>query len=259
MLHHTNKSNNDLIYEFSEISQILLRCTLLFNAMILLNQTQKNFEGILEVREKYDFLNDIEKGKRKVINFIKNVKKNQNADNIELYLYEFIKCDLFYSDFYNDHLLGNVKKFYIENNTTNYSTITNSLKNFCQTYYFTNEKDIFLIYNHLFKINWNIHEEFMYLEKNYSNLKKIYDSNQFLDLFLVILLIFRPINTFINDNLFKNLINKGVDSYINYIIINLTFNLIAELFFVYLVWKFINNKTNKIDSNLINFIRYIDN
>jgi len=244
LLNETNILNYNLYDGFIDVFRQILSSTLLLNSMILLNQTHKNFKGLSKERDKFDFFEYINNGKYKVLNLMKNSKKNPHKDEIKLFFYDYIDCDLLYSEFYNDYLLRRVKETYIEKNITdpNYATIP--LKNLCSSYYITKKKDIFLMFNYLFKENWNIYEEFLYMNKTYSKLKNLYDSNDFYDLFLVILLIFRLISSFINDSLFMNLIYKGVNSYINFIICNLIFNLMAALIFLYLVKRFIYKKNN---------------
>jgi len=259
ILNQTNLNNEIFLDDYSDITFHTQKNSLLMNTILLLNMTEDNLKNLLSTEHN---LVSYEKGFRyfdeDLQKLMKTYKNNKYAQSIEPYFYDYIDCNYLYSDFYNDELLRNIKELYIERNLTDVDSISNLLKKICMGFSYTKEKNIFLLYNNLLRSNRYIYEKYSHGKKTYFNIKNIYDSSEFLDFYMFIILVLRPIRIFINNNLIESLIIDVFNFYKGFIIFNLVFCLAIEFFFLYLVWKFINNGIKEIDRNLFNFIRCLE-
>jgi len=87
---------------------------------------------------------------------------------------------------------------------------------------------------------------------------KIYYCEDIFDLYMMVLTILRPINTFIQNNLIRNIIQNAYNNFSLLIILNQFINFIVDFIFFYVLKKLVINNTLKTEKNIKNLIRCLE-
>lgn len=247
-----NTKQNKFAHQFWNINHKIVKDTFILNLFFLLNKTDTSLSHSLSRGdgEIYSYPDDINNSQNFVNSILKNVLNNPKRSYIKPYFKDYIDCEKIYSQFYNDEFYAHLNDIYYKNyNKTEYFASDN-LKIICKSFTIMGLKNYLSLLTEAIQLIKNNYYSFAQSDKSVQTIGKLYSSQVFNRLTILLLLVTRPIRRFTEDNLFTNLIYDVFDSYITFIIVNLLLNFVVEFLFFILVKKYVINKTNKIDLDL---------
>lgn len=256
-----NMDNNALSKLFFSVFQKLTKNAVLMNTIILLNKTDasltQSFSLTQANSDHFDYLSSLNNFYNEIHFLQKNTNNNEHKNIVSKFFYDYVYCDLIYSKTYNDKLISMTIPNYAKKNISE-EFVNDNLKLICHSFYFIQEKNIFYSLEKLNQLNRYLYNTLLDFDRSYMKLTKLYYSYEVFDFFIFILLVIRPVYSYIQISLITDFMISEFDDYISFIIINLISNFLVEFSFFYLVNKFIIKKALYIDNNMKNAIHILN-
>jgi len=249
IFHNQNISYNKFAQINWKISQDIVKNSVSFNTILLLNQTNDYLTKTYSQTSSLEFIydNNLTEYYENLNSLMKSAKQNLHVNQLTQYYYDFIDCNTIYQS-YNDPLISKINKMLPK------SDVINGLTIICKNFPILKEKDYFKLYEETNYILRSINHQLQDGPKSYDKIRNIYFGDNIFALFIGILFILRPIRVYIENNLLNILIEASIGNYILSVIIYLIFNYIIDFIFIYLIKKKIVNKVLEIDENVINLM-----
>jgi hypothetical protein len=238
---------NNYSNEFMNNNNIIINNVLLFQAIIANNQTDYQLSQILnnqgskgqvrtniinsyerfKILKKYEIHDDLQP----VVDYKKQVMDCKSGYKIE---------DLIYSRFQDksDKLLP-------------------TLEQVCKTYPFMNGGSFDKIQSELLYNNLVLLNTYEQSDQDYTKMKAIWDDFNFYDVFIIFLLIIRPISDYIVNNFIFPLVINMINYYLLFSLVYLILNILADIVIFILIKIFIINKIQKNNNEIKEFILWL--
>jgi len=240
----------------------------LLSTMMILNKTEAEFsydlfgerEGLLMM----NLFTNVQKIQMEMNKYKKTNNKFKQLDEMEQSL---MNCSFIYNNL-NDSILFDL--YQQANNSAALAPETNStltlnaaaimrtsLTAICELYPFMSSNRIDSVFGEISYNSLLLYNTFKTSNKTYKDINDVHDSFKFYDVFLVLLMIFRPIRKYSSDYVYENIILMSSANYLVFTIVYLILNIIVDLMIFYVINSLVVKKISDINRHLNNMIRCI--
>lgn len=206
--------------------------------MLLNNQTDTSNSYL---RNNLNKFNDLE------VSLQKLKRSNQIFNNLMLEETNFTNCSYIYNNI-NDTIFEDTSKDYPD------ELVRKSLIYYCNNLLIMNTKKIENAYHYVNLQNTNILNDYENANGDYDKFNNIANSDAFMEIYYFITLVLRPIRTYINDVLLRNLVDSTSNTYLFIKIIYLICNIIIDIIVLIIIHRFFIYKIIKVDKDFHNLI-----
>jgi hypothetical protein len=244
-------TSNYLKYNI-DLDNDLMNCIILLQAMMFTSTTDNQFLNLLRNPNIQGLnINDdgFLKGKMSIMMTMNYeiIREQINYKEFDLVIqsdYNLMDCTNIFSGL-SDDVFENMKQYYGS------EQLFTSLQNLCKSYAIMIQNKIFYLIEY---INYeslgllNLFNEA--IVKGYSQIKELNDNDKFLDVFSLIVLILRPIQTYLIDEVISQIINSSADNYLYITLTYLILNIIVDIIIFYIINKKVVSKVFEINKEI---------
>lgn len=220
----------------------------LLSVMMVLNKTEFDLAYDIYGNKEMlmmELLTNILTTRTTITKYKKTNAKFRELDDMETTL---MNCSFIYNNL-NDTILFN-----LEDNYERDLSVRSSLAEICSKYPFMGTKKLDSIFDEVSYSSLHLYNLYDTCDKSYAAIKTVHENSMFYDLFLVLLVIFRPIRKYSSDYIFENIIMLSSSNYLIFTIIYLILNIIVDLMICYIINNLVVKKISDINKHLTNMI-----
>ncbi len=241
---------SDFSNKNTELDNKMMNNINLLSTMMLLNKTEFDVSYDLTGKENklmMELLTNILETRTEITKY-----KNSNIKFISIDEYEknLMNCTYIYNNL-NDTIFFELSK--LESS----KTFFDSLVGICNSYSFMRSGRIDSIFDEISYNSLHLYQLYDTSNKTYLDIVKIYENSMLYDVFLIFIIIFRPIRKFSSDYIYNNIIILSSNNYLVFTIVYLILNILVDLFIFYIINRLVVKKISDINKHLNNMITCI--
>jgi len=226
----------------------------LLSTMMILNKTDFDLSYDLYGKREpmvMELLTNILKTRLDIKKYKKTNNRFKKLNEMEKNL---MNCTFIYENL-NDSILFDMYNSY--SNSSSSSELKLSLTEICKSYAFMKTDLIDSVFDEISYNTFHLYNLYDSSSKTINDVRIIHENNMFYDVFLVLLIIFRPIRKYSSDFVYENIILMSSANYLVFTIIYLILNIIVDLMIFYVINRLVVKKISDINKHLNNMITCI--